>query len=89
MTRNDLLMQLQADIAGVPVVRPEMVETTVLGAAFLAGRAVGVWPDDEALIRHWAADRVFEPAASADWREALQARWHKAVDRARGWADGA
>jgi len=88
MTRNDLLMQLQADIAGVPVVRPQMTETTVLGAAFLAGRAVGVWPDDDALIRHWAADRVFEPGASTDWREAMKARWHKAVERARGWADG-
>lgn len=89
MTRNDLLMQLQADVAGVPVVRPEMIETTVLGAAFLAGRAVGVWPDDQALIEHWSADRVFEPQASADWREAMRARWSKAVERARGWADGA
>ncbi|WP_227817631.1 glycerol kinase GlpK [Nitrogeniibacter aestuarii] len=89
MTRNDLLMQLQADVAGVPVVRPEMTETTVLGAAFLAGRAVGVWPDDQALIEHWSADRVFEPQASADWREAMRARWSKAVERARGWADGA
>jgi glycerol kinase len=89
MTRNALLMQLQADLLGVPVVRPEMVETTVLGAAFLAGRAVGVWPDDAALAQHWRADQVFEPVASADWREATRSRWHKAIERASGWADGA
>jgi len=89
MTRNALLMQLQADLLGVPVVRPEMVETTVLGAAFLAGRAVGVWPDDAALAQHWRADQVFEPTASADWREATRSRWHKAIERASGWADGA
>lgn len=89
MTRNDLLMQMQADIAGVPVVRPDMTETTVMGAAFLAGRAVGVWPDDEALVTHWVADRVFEPAASDDWRGAMLDRWHRAVERASGWADGA
>ncbi len=89
MTRNALLMQLQADLLGIPVVRPRMTETTVLGAAFLAGRAVGVWPDDAALSAHWRVDQVFEPSASADWREAMQARWHKAIERARGWADGA
>ncbi|QID18648.1 glycerol kinase GlpK [Nitrogeniibacter mangrovi] len=89
MTRNALLMQLQADLLGVPVVRPEMTETTVLGAAFLAGRAVGVWPDDASLSAHWRAEQVFEPAASNDWREAMQARWQRAVERARGWADGA
>jgi len=89
MTRNALLMQLQADLLGVPVVRPEMVETTVLGAAFLAGRAVGVWPDDASLAEHWRADQVFEPTASDDWREGIRHRWHKAIERASGWADGA
>jgi glycerol kinase len=89
MTRNDLLMQMQANLLGVPVVRPQMSETTVLGAAFLAGRAVGVWPDDAALETHWRAQRVFEPEASTDWREAMRERWHRAVARAAGWADGA
>ncbi|TVO59451.1 glycerol kinase GlpK [Denitromonas halophila] len=89
MTRNNLLMQLQADLLGVPVLRPQQTETTALGAAFLAGRAVGVWPDDAALAAHWQLDRAFEPNASADWREALIARWHKAIERNRGWADGA
>ncbi|MBT0961226.1 glycerol kinase GlpK [Denitromonas iodatirespirans] len=89
MTRNNLLMQLQADLLGVPVLRPRQTETTALGAALLAGRAVGVWEDDAALAAHWQVDRVFEPTASADWREAMRARWHKAVERARGWADGA
>lgn len=89
MTRNNLLMQLQADLLGVPVLRPMQTETTALGAAFLAGRAVGVWPDDAAIAAHWQLDRAFEPQASADWREALLARWHKAIARNRGWADGA
>ncbi|TVT47992.1 MAG: glycerol kinase GlpK [Denitromonas halophila] len=89
MTRNNLLMQLQADLLGVPVLRPRQTETTALGAAFLAGRAVGVWPDDAALAAHWQLDRAFEPNASADRREALIARWHKAIERNRGWADGA
>ena len=89
MTRNALLMQLQADLLGVPVLRPQQTETTALGAALLAGRAVGVWPDDAALAAHWQIERAFEPAASADWREAMRARWHKAVERSRGWADGA
>ncbi len=88
MTRNNLLMQLQADLLGVPVLRPRQTETTALGAAFLAGRAVGVWPDDAAIAAHWQLDRAFEPTASADWREALIARWHKAIERNRGWADG-
>ncbi|MCB1960939.1 MAG: glycerol kinase, partial [Rhodocyclaceae bacterium] len=89
MARNNLLMQLQADLLGVPVLRPRQTETTALGAAFLAGQAVGVWADDAAIAAHWQLDRAFEPAASADWREAACARWHKAVERSRGWADGA
>lgn len=89
MARNDLLMQLQADLLGVPVLRPQITETTALGAAFLAGLAVGVWADSDALEAHWSIDRRFEPAASADWREAKLARWRKAVERAKGWADGA
>ena len=84
---NDLLMQLQADLLGVPVVRPRSVETTALGAAYLAGLAVGVWPDQEAVRSHWRIDRRFEPALGADEREARYAEWWRAVERAKGWIE--
>ncbi|KAB2964315.1 glycerol kinase [Zoogloea sp.] len=84
--RNDLLMQIQADLLGVPVIRPRQTETTALGAASLAGLAVGVWESTEALASHWQAERVFEPARSADWRADQLATWHRAVERCRGWA---
>ncbi|MBX3678722.1 MAG: glycerol kinase GlpK [Rhodocyclaceae bacterium] len=87
MTRNDLLMQMQADLLGVPVVRPRQTETTALGAAFFAGLAAGVWADEAELQHHWAAERVFEPRMSADQREAMRSRWRKAVERTRGWDD--
>jgi glycerol kinase len=83
---NDLLMQIQADVLGVPVVRPKVTETTALGAAYLAGLAVGFWPDARALAAQWQVDRRFEPRASKDWREALRAQWRKAVERAKQWA---
>ncbi|MCB1910543.1 MAG: glycerol kinase GlpK [Rhodocyclaceae bacterium] len=85
MTRNDLLMQMQADLLGVPVVRPRQTETTALGAAFFAGLAAGVWADEAELARHWEAERVFEPVMSADRRGAMLRRWHEAVARTRGW----
>ena len=84
---NDTLLQIQADILGVPVLRPEVTETTALGAAYLAGLAVGVWPDREAIASHWALDRRFEPAMDRSTAEALRARWNTAVERARDWAD--
>jgi glycerol kinase len=84
--RNDLLMQFQADIAGVPVVRPEVTETTALGAAYLAGLAVGVWSGTDELERLWRAERRFEPGMSEDQRAQLMATWRRAVERARGWA---
>ena len=84
--RNDLLMQTQADLLGVPVIRPRQTETTALGAAFFAGLAVGVWRDTTELASHWQAERVFEPTRNADWRTARLTEWHRAVDRARGWA---
>ncbi len=59
---NDVLLQFQADLLGVPVVRPEVTETTALGAAYLAGLAVGFWDSTEALAQHWRADKRFEPA---------------------------
>jgi len=83
-TRNDLLMQLQADILGRPVVRPVQTESTALGAAFIAGLAVGVWRSREAIAATAAIDRVFEPSEGAG-SEALIARWRRAVERAKGW----
>ena len=85
-SRNDLLMQTQADLLGVPVVRPRQTETTALGAAFLAGLAVGRWQGPDELAALWRAERRFEPTGSADWRASRVAEWHRAVDRARSWA---
>ncbi len=84
---NNLLMQLQADLLGVPVVRPAMLETTALGAAYMAGLGAGVWPDTDAVAAMWCEERRFEPAPDADRREELLARWHRAVARSRGWAE--
>jgi glycerol kinase len=80
---NDLLMQIQADVLGVPVVRPKNVETTVLGAAYLSGLASGVWNSREDVRRSWAIDRRFEPAWSEEERERRYADWQQAVGRAR------
>jgi glycerol kinase len=79
-------MQLQADVLGVPVVRPTNTETTALGAAFLAGLAVGVWSGADDIAACWQVDRRFEPRASDAWRDAKRARWREAVSRARHWA---
>lgn len=87
MVRNDFLMQFQADILGVPVERPAVAEITALGAAYLAGQAVGFYPAQEQLAREWRAARVYEPRMSADERDGLYARWRLAVERARGWAE--
>jgi glycerol kinase len=84
--RNDLLMQFQADLLGVPVVRPVVTETTALGAAYLAGLAVGFWSGTQELASLWRAQRRFEPAMDAARREALMSEWRRAVERAKGWA---
>jgi glycerol kinase len=84
--RNDLLMQFQADLLGVPVVRPAVTETTALGAACLAGLAVAFWESREEVAGQWRAERQFDPAMSADRRESLLATWASAVRRAQGWA---
>ncbi len=84
-SRNDFLMQLQADILGVPVVRPTVSETTALGAAYAAGLAQGVWDSLDAVSRHWAVDRTFEPRRPAAERDLGYAEWKRAVERARGW----
>jgi glycerol kinase len=83
---NDLLMQMQADFAGIPVVRAATSESTALGAAYLAGLAAGTWRSESEIDAQWAADRTFEPQMSSDARESRTAEWHRAVERARGWA---
>jgi len=84
---NDMLMQFQADLLGVPVVRPKITETTALGAAYLAGLAVGFWKDGEEIGAQWQAERRFEPGMSRDRVESLLAGWRKAVERAKNWAE--
>jgi glycerol kinase len=83
-TANDLLMQFQADLLGVPVVRPRITETTALGAAYLAGLAVGFWASPAELSENWQVDRRFEPRMSRDEAQARLARWAQAVARSRG-----
>ena len=86
---NNLLLQHQADLLGVPVVRPKITETTALGAAYLAGLAVGFWQDEGELAALWQIDRRFEPARSADWRAAQLAGWRRAAQRSLKWAEEA
>jgi glycerol kinase len=84
--RNDLLMQMQADFSGVPVLRPRVTETTALGAAYLAGLAVGFWSGADDISAQWQVGRQFEPLLSDAAREAKLARWQQAVAHARHWA---
>ena len=84
---NDLLMQFQADILSVPVLRPAALETTARGAACLAGLAVGYWPDLSGLTSHSRPDRTFTPAMEAERVTKLRANWRKALDRAKGWEE--
>ena len=83
--RNDLLMQMQADLLGVPVLRPKITETTALGAAYLAGIGVGLWASREEVAAHWQLERRFEPAISDAERQHRCQRWHAAVALARAW----
>jgi glycerol kinase len=82
---NNLLMQFQADILGVAVQRPKVAETTALGAAYLAGLAVGFWSSEKEVAEQWAIDRTFEPQMSADQRDSLYKGWKRAVERSRNW----
>jgi glycerol kinase len=84
--RNDLLLQLQADILGLPIQRPRQSETTALGAAFLAGLGTGLWKSTDELSASWALEREFVPAISSDERDSRYARWQDAVRRSRDWA---
>jgi len=84
---NNLLMQLQCDLLGVPVVRPKVNETTALGAACLAGLAVGYWKNLADIARHWQVDRKFKPAMKAAARAKITQGWARALDRAKGWEE--
>jgi len=84
---NDALMQFQADILQVPVVRPKVIETTALGAAYLAGLATGFWKNHEDVSRAWQTDRVFKPEKSADEGAHRRARWKEALQRSRDWEE--
>jgi glycerol kinase len=83
---NDLLMQFQADVLGVPVVRPQVTETTALGAAYLAGLATGFWAGPEDLRTKRQGDKRFEPKMTASDRAERRGLWKKAVERAKGWS---
>ncbi len=87
-TANALLMQFQADILGVPIQRAAVAETTALGAAYLAGLAMGFWRDTADIARQWSASDIYEPIMSSDQRESLYAGWKRAVERARSWLTG-
>ena len=84
---NDLLMQMQADLLGVPVVRPKVAETTALGAAYLAGLAVGFWKSRADIARQWQVDKRFAPAMKPAARKRIAAGWERALDRAKAWEE--
>jgi glycerol kinase len=87
MTANALLMQLQADVLGAPVIRPAITETTALGAAYAAGLAVGFWPDMATLSAQWRKDAEWTPAMDAQTRQREYAQWKKAVRRTLDWVE--
>jgi glycerol kinase len=82
---NNLLMQMQCDLLGVPVVRPKVNETTALGAACLAGLAVGYWKNVADIAKHWQMDRKFKPTMKAAARAKITAGWNRALSRAKAW----
>jgi glycerol kinase len=87
MVANELLMQFQADMLGVPVVRPRVTETTALGAAYAAGLAVGYWSSRDELMRNWGVDKRWSPAMADDERARLYSSWRKAVARSFDWLE--
>jgi glycerol kinase len=87
MVKNDLLMQFQADLLNVPVVRPKVSETTALGAAYAAGLALGFWPDLSALQANWQKDQEWRPRMDAETREKYYSSWKKAVTRTFNWVE--
>jgi glycerol kinase len=87
MTANHLLMQHQADVLGVPVIRPKVSETTCLGAAYAAGLATGVWSDTDELKTHWRRDVEWSPRMEPEVREREYGNWRKAVEKSLGWEE--
>jgi glycerol kinase len=87
MVNNDLLMQFQADVLGVPVVRPKVSETTALGAAYAAGLAVGFWSSVDEMRANWGQDRAWLPSTGDEARTDLYAQWKKAVTRTFDWVE--
>ena len=87
MVGNELLMQFQSDMLGVPVIRPQVSETTALGAAYAAGLAVGFWSGPEELRKNWAVDKTWQPDMDPNVRETYYRQWKKAVDRTFDWVD--
>ncbi|KQX72539.1 glycerol kinase GlpK [Aeromicrobium sp. Root472D3] len=87
VTANELCMQIQADVLGVPVSRPVVAETTALGSAYAAGLAVGFWSTTDELVANWNESRRWEPTSTRDDRDAGHAQWKKAVERTMGWVD--
>ncbi len=85
MVFNELLMQFQADVLNVPVIRPKVTETTALGAAYAAGLAVGFWKDLDELRANWAEDKTWQPQGDPAWRATAYAGWTKAVSRTFNW----
>ncbi len=82
---DDLLMQFQSDLLGVPVVRPRVLETTALGAAYLAGLATGVWASREEIAKQWKVAKRFEPRMKREEAERRMDEWKRALERAKGW----
>jgi glycerol kinase len=87
VTMNDLCMQIQADVLGVPVSRPVVAETTALGAAYAAGLAVGFWSNTDEMRANWNEAKRWDPAWSAEQRDAAYAQWKKAVQRTLDWVE--
>ena len=84
-SRSAPMMQFQADLLQIPIVRPAVTETTALGAAYLAGLAVGFWKNIESIATHWKVEKVFEPRMSRDRVAELRSRWNDALARAKDW----
>ena len=87
MVANELLMQFQADLLRVPVVRPKVIETTALGAAYAAGLAVGYWNSEDDIRANWEIGHTWTPNMAADERDRLYREWNKAVERTYDWVD--
>jgi glycerol kinase len=87
MVYNDLLMQFQADILGLSIVRPQVVETSSLGAAYAAGYAVGFWENIDTLRQNWKVDKEWKPGMTEEKREELYRNWKRAVERTFNWVE--